>query len=403
MDKDSKKKNIIVRIVCVICSFGLWLYINNIENPVKEYKINNVPVEIENSDVLKELKLARVSDEQLKINVTIEGPAKEVYKVKKNDIKIKVNLEGYALKKGENRIPVEIYKYPNGVSIKNNDYLRVSLKLDNYAEKNVNIKDYVSVDTKQGYYKSKTEISPSTVTVSGAQEYVNQVAEVRAIGKFIDINSDIEKPVKLKAYSINNTEVTAVNLSLNQVIAKIPITKGKFVDIKVNTNGSLPSGFSIKEISTVKYLQIYGDRDTIKNINTIETEPIDLSNITDTKIISAKLKIPEGVIMANNEVYTNVTVKVEKDVTKNIKLQLSEENKPDDLDITYDKNISIVIVGKENDIENVKESDIKAAIDLSGVKEGNNEVSYTVIGLPDQVKIQKKEPEKVNITAVKKQ
>ncbi|EKX80053.1 hypothetical protein CFSAN001628_009408 [Clostridium botulinum CFSAN001628] len=38
MGKKSKTKNIIVKICCIIASFALWLYIFNIENPIKEQK-----------------------------------------------------------------------------------------------------------------------------------------------------------------------------------------------------------------------------------------------------------------------------------------------------------------------------------------------------------------------------
>lgn len=403
MDKDSKKKNIIIRVVCIIASFCLWLYINNIENPVREYKINNVPVEIANEDVLKDLKLTMLPDEELKINVTIEGPANEVYKVKKSDIKIRVNLDGYALKKGENKIPVEIVNYPSGVSIKNNEYMRVSVLLDDYVEKNVPVKNYSSVDMKRGFYKGTTEITPTTVKVSGAADYVNTVTEARVTDSFTDISNDISKVVSLKAYNANGTEVTKVSVSPSTASLKVSITKGKMVKIKINTKGTLPDGVKLKEITSAKEVEILGEKSTLDKISQLETEAVDLSQINSTKNVSVKLHIPQGVTVSNDDRTAEVTVTVEKYITKNINLILTESKAPDGLDLTYDKSISIVLNGEESAVSAIKDGTIKASIDLSAVKEGQNSIDYTITGVPSGITVKTKNPDKVSVTAVKKQ
>lgn len=403
MDKDSKKKNIIIRVVCIIASFCLWLYINNIENPVREYKINNVPVEIANEDVLKDLKLTMLPDEELKINVTIEGPANEVYKVKKSDIKIRVNLDGYALKKGENKIPVEIVNYPSGVSIKNNEYMRVSVLLDDYVEKNVPVKNYSSVDMKRGFYKGTTEITPTTVKVSGAADYVNTVTEARVTDSFTDISNDISKVVSLKAYNANGTEVTKVSVSPSTASLKVSITKGKMVKIKINTKGTLPDGVKLKEITSAKEVEILGEKSTLDKISQLETEAVDLSQINSTKNVSVKLHIPQGVTVSNDDRTAEVTVTVEKYITKNINLILTESKAPDGLDLTYDKSVSIVLNGEESAVSAIKDGTIKASIDLSAVKEGQNSIDYTITGVPSGITVKTKNPDKVSVTAVKKQ
>lgn len=403
MDKDSKKKNIIIRVVCIIASFCLWLYINNIENPVREYKINSVPVEIANEDILKDLKLTMLPDEELKINVTIEGPANEVYKVKKSDIKIRVNLDGYALKKGDNKIPVEIVNYPSGVSIKNNEYLRVSVVLDDYVEKNVPVKNYSSIDVKKGFYKGNAEINPSTVKVSGAADYVNTVTEARVTDSFNDVATDINKTVSLKAYNGNGSEVTKVSVSPTTAILKVSITKGKMVKINVNTKGKPPEGVTLKEISEPKEVEILGDKSTLDKISQLNTEPVDLSAVNATKNVSVKIIIPENVTINNSDRTAEVTITVEKAITKNINLTLTASNAPDALDLTYDKSVSIVLSGEESAVSAVKESDIKAAIDLSAVKEGENSIDYTITGVPSGITVKQKKPDKVSVTAVKKQ
>lgn len=41
----TKDSTLIVKLICLLLSFGLWLYISNVENPVRTYEIKNIPVE----------------------------------------------------------------------------------------------------------------------------------------------------------------------------------------------------------------------------------------------------------------------------------------------------------------------------------------------------------------------
>ena len=50
MDTWKNKQKIIIQLVCVLLSLGLWIYVTNIDNPIKSYELKNVPVEILNSN-----------------------------------------------------------------------------------------------------------------------------------------------------------------------------------------------------------------------------------------------------------------------------------------------------------------------------------------------------------------
>ena len=57
MDK-IKNQNLMAKIICVLLSFGLWLYITNVENPARSYDIKNIPVELVNIDAVKTIAIA---------------------------------------------------------------------------------------------------------------------------------------------------------------------------------------------------------------------------------------------------------------------------------------------------------------------------------------------------------
>lgn len=401
MDNEQNKKTI-VKIVCLLLSFGLWLYVNNIENPIKEYKIDNVPVHIVNEDILKDLNLVIMPEQSLKTSITVEGPIKDVYNVKSSDIRVNADLKGYALKAGDNKIPIEITNYPQGVNIKNNDFLRVSIVLDKYVEKKFDVKEMLTLEVEKGFYKGDTQINPKTVMVSGPEQYVSEVAEVRAEGSYTGLKEKLDKSINLRAYDSQGHQVKYVDISPQVANVSVAISKGKKVEVKVATTGAIKDGLKLKSIDVKDSLEIFGNEDIINKISSIETEPIDLSNINSTKTITLKLIIPEGVSIADNISTVDVTVQVEKYITRNFNVKIEASNTPSDLDITFKDMAIIEVEGEDSIISSIKESDLTATMDLSNIVEGENTIDYIVKGLPSYAHIKSKEPQKVIVTAKKK-
>ena len=61
---DNKEKNkLIVPIICVLLSIGLWVYVTNVENKIRTTEISKIPVELVNLDALTSSKLALSPDQ----------------------------------------------------------------------------------------------------------------------------------------------------------------------------------------------------------------------------------------------------------------------------------------------------------------------------------------------------
>lgn len=343
-----------------------------------------------------------VPNDDLKINITIEGPIKEIYKVKSSDIKVVADLDGYALRAGENKIPVEITNYPQGVNIKNNEFLRVSVNLDRYVEKRFDIVDRTKVTVKEGFYKGVTNIVPKTVTVSGPEQYVNMISEVRTEGSFENVSSDVEKEVVLNAYDKIGKKVNYIQITPSTTSVNISISKGKMVNVKVPIRGVLQDNLKLKNITVKNNVEIFGDQDIIKDITSIETEPVDLSQVKATADLKLKLIIPEGVSISDGETSVEVSIEVEKNITRNLKISTEALNIPDSFKVKYDKSSMITVEGEESIINSINENTIKGAIDLSGIKEGESLIDYVVQGLPDNVQVKSKDPQKLLVEAEKK-
>lgn len=83
MGKGNKNKSLVAKLICLLLSFGLWLYISNVENPVRTYELKGVPVELINKESISKSNLAIVGEESFTVDLTLEGATSEITKAKK--------------------------------------------------------------------------------------------------------------------------------------------------------------------------------------------------------------------------------------------------------------------------------------------------------------------------------
>lgn len=395
MDNWKNKQKLIVQLVCILLSLGLWIYVTNIENPLKSYELNNVPVEILNSDSLKDAGLALSPNQDFYVKLKIEGNAQELFSIDKSDFKITVDLSEFVLKKGENKIAVNIQEAPSSVKIKNSSGLTITVNTEEYSTKEVPVKSEINVISKSSYYVATPVFSPETVVVSGPESLVNKVTKVIAEGEESNAVKTIVKNYIMLPVDDNGNEVTGVQLSQKWVEATIEINEGKTVPIKINTTGTLPNGLRLKSISSdITEIGITGPGEILSNVSEIGTEVIDLSGIKDSTTVEVALGIPDGISIHNGESSIKVNILVDKVQTKEFTIPYSiVGTTAEGLTIvpSLDK-VTITVSGYADVLDNLTEANFTAELDVS---EYTEEGEYTKVPTVNLVDI-----ENVNIDSV---
>lgn len=402
--KNDKKKEIIVRIVCVILSFGLWLYVMIMQNPIKELKLTNVPVEILNSDVLKDSKLVLSPNQEFYVNLSLQGPVSEIYKVTKEQFKITADLGAYALKKGDNKIRVDIKQSPSTISIKNNSYLTIDVRLDEYVEKTIPIRGDISITTKQGFYAEAPKLTPNNAIISGPEEYVNRVKELIVSEEIKNSGENIRISLPIKPIDENNKVVNYINVSPANSEVSIVVNKSKNIPVNIAYSGNLPDSFVLKSItSTPQNIEVLGDEATLENLKQIWTEVIDLSKIKENKEVVVKLLLPDKVRTVDNSTTVNVSIEITKLVTRELEIPIVFKGLSDGLEATSDtEKVKVILNGNEEDINSIKAEDITSEIDLTGANEGEGQYSVQVNYPSNKVKLTSILPDKIKVKITKK-
>lgn len=391
MDKKEKSR-IIVPIICLLLSIGLWVYVTNVENKIRTTEITKIPVELVNKDSLTSSSLALTPNQEFYVNLKVEGNTNDINKIKKSDFKLQVDLNEYAWKIGENKVPVTIVDYPITVSIKNNNSLAISVKIENMVEKTMEITSNINIIPKQGYFASEAIITPKEVKIKGAESLVNKVSKLLISDSKEEVHEDIVENYNIIPVDSSNNEVIGVDLSEKVAMVEIKISKGKSVKVNIETINQLPDEIKLKSIESSKqYVEILGPKEILDTIDELKTEPIDLSSINDNKNFSLIIYVPEGVTISDGK-EVNVTVNVIKKITKDFNVKYSIIGQNEGLKVTPSSDsINVKIKAFEDEIDKITVENIKANLDISNLKtEGVFEETpnVTLEGIGDSITIE---------------
>lgn len=372
MDKiKNKNKTLIPKIISLLLSFGLWIYISNVENPVRIYEVKNIPVELVNLDSLTNSNFAVSGNQNYTVDLKLEGPSAEVVKVKPTDFKIVADMSTYALKIGENIIPVQIINYPENITIKNNGFLGIKVILEELVTKDFTIQSKIKLNYKDNIYEMSKKITPNTVSVRGASSNVEKISSVIITGEENGIEENFEKNYSLKFVDSNGEEVTDISSNIDTAKLSVKVSEGKSVPINLKTTGNPKDRLDLKgyELSS-NYVNITGNSDVLSQIHSIDTEVVDISNLESTTELNVKLVLPEGVIATNGEDYVKVKVvlKEQESLSKTLTIPINYTNLKNNLLLESSaEKINVTVSGLQSELDKVNENSLSASIDLSAV------------------------------------
>ena len=391
MDKKDKRQKIIVKLVCVLLSFGLWLYVTNVQSSIRTYTLKGVPVRLVNTQSLNQFNLAISPGQEFTVDIKIEGDSKYIYSVTKEEFSLVADMGEYALKTGNNNIPVQVVNSPSQVNIQNDSNLIVAVKLEKLIKKEFDTVSNVNITYSNNVYKKNESFTSEKVQVSGPESSVNKIDRVALVGQLKNVSGNITKQFPLEALDSNGEVVKDVTLSKTIGKISVSVNNGKSIDIETSTTGQLPDGYKISKITPdITAVQVVGDTNVISQLKSLKTEPIDLSGITETTDKKVKIILPEGVKLATGDGYVNVKIEVlkeenkkdetEKNTTKNFDIPITYTGLNDKLEINNKtETISITVNGKQTDLDNLTSGDFSATLDLgsynkSGTFEGEPNV-----------------------------
>ena len=386
LDRVSSKKSTLL-IVSLILAFLVFVFIDRSSSMmIDQY-----------AEILYDQPVSAAYNEELyvveglpeKVDITLIGQRRHIFLAKQSPSKgVSVDLTG--LKPGNHKVTL---KYNQ--RLKSLDY-----KLDP-SQVNITIYEKVSENRSLTYdilhqdrldtklYISNVELDRSDIIVKGAQYKLDTVASVKAL---LDVNTipnpnegdNSVKDIPLVAYD-NDGNIVDVEIVPKSVSANVQITSpSKEIPIRVVPTGEMADGKSIKSIETsISKIMVYGEQDAIDSIEQLDVE-IDVKGLTKNKEFNITLTKPRGITELSSK---TMTIKVIVDdssykefpnisvTTRNLDSKYKVQAKSD-----KDRQVTVAVKGSSDSLDNLKESDIIAYVDLKNYGEGTHEVPVQVTG-----------------------
>ncbi|WP_366923155.1 hypothetical protein MFMK1_000009 [Metallumcola ferriviriculae] len=298
------QRNLFLKIISLVVAIFMWLYVTGETNPTAETVIN-VPLEtraLANDLVIEE--------KPVSVNVRVEGKKQVIQTLNSRDLRAVVDLRGVHF--GRNMLEVEV-DTPQNVDLVAIDPREVAVAIDEISDSQFPIIINFTGRPTTGYSTLEPVINPSQVIVAGPRNGLNRIYRA-----YVDVNLEgvsqnvLEHlPVKVED-ELGNSINDIVRVVPQTVEVFIPIVKeqpGKQVAVNPVLEGEPADGFIIKRVIVEpELLKVYGDMDKLRNIQYLDTAPIDISGAEESVQQQVQLRLPTGVTPS---VFTPIRVMVE--------------------------------------------------------------------------------------------
>ena len=391
--------NLSLKILSVAIAILIWLLVVNADNPIgtKSFVIGDVQL-LNEAYLDADGKMCMQDDKQESIRVTIKTNRKTLDRITASDIKAVADLQqAVSLNTDPVMVPITVScdkVLPDNIEVTPQN-LSIHIEDKDTQEFVVNV---TTNNTKpdKGYEVGTLISNPEKLKITGPTSLINKIDKVNASVDVDGASEDVTEETDVKIIDKNGEEFTDTDMAyLN--ISKVSVTARLWkvrpeVRIKAEYEGTPADGYEVESISTTpNVISVAGSDEALSaleeqnNTITIPSSATDVSgkdsdyevkiNISD--YLSQGLKLTSD---SSEDVFVRVNIlpqgsSVCEVPTKNIKV----ENAPESMQVAFDTaKIEIRIKKTEEDLSDLKESDIKASIDLKNKTEGSFEVPVKI-------------------------
>ena len=375
--------NIGLKFWAVAFSCGLWIVINNINNPLETKNFYNVPLEIINaSSITSENKVYDIEDGIDTVNVVVEGRSKVLDELTKDDIRAVADV---AERNDMNKVGVKVSSTRNNSELNFKSSIEsVQLVIEDRKSIDMRIAASVTDEPAEGYVVGQVSPSPNIVRLSGPASVIDNVKSVRAVTSVDNFSADINTSVELKLYDADDREIknNSISMNISTVNIAVSILATKEVPLSFVATGTPKDDYMISGdiTSNPGYVMLAGRKSTLDNITklSVSDPAIDVTDKDEsfTATVNIRKYLPTNTQFADSDYDGNVdvSVNIEGVVKKTLRIPSSKivvDKVPAGYKVVTPElsdgghtSYSIEISGIESEVSAIDANDIVGVVDM---------------------------------------
>lgn len=376
-------KDLLIKIVSLLLSIFMWLFVINVQNPETTVTVSDIPIEYINKEATDDFGLIMTNDSVENLTLKLSGKRKTVSILSNENIRAYADLAGIN-RSGEFPVMIQVELPLDDVKIIDKNPYNINIKLDSIKEVQKNISVVALGTVKDPYVALEPIVSPNLVTITGPSSVINSIDSVKVKVDIQDNDKDIITSQSIEYYNTENKKIVNSNIKadVDNVNVIYPIKMKKIVPIEVNTSGMPYGSYVVEEVSLdPKAVNIVGDENIISGIDRVYTETIDIYGLNEDKEIDVLLNLPKGVDMYKSNSMVTVSIDVGKEIIRTISVDnINIYNLPEDLSYNlFTEQINVTLKGMEENLKDITADDILANINLSTYDEGEHVVPVDIV------------------------
>ena len=232
--KDWFTKNWGLKLGSLIFACVLWVIVTNINDPVIQYKVSNVPVRFIHTDVISSQgKVFDVLDGTDVIDqVTITAARSIIDSLSEQNIMAVADFNDLTMQETIS-IKLSTNKYNDKLESIKGNIDEVRLKIENKKTLSLALKATTTGEVSEGYLLGDITTDRNLVKISGPESVVSQIAKAGVDVTVSDFTNNISTDADIKLYDADGEEIdrSLVSMNISSVKVNVEILETKRVPV----------------------------------------------------------------------------------------------------------------------------------------------------------------------------
>jgi len=388
--------NLTTLLLAVVLAIIIWATAVRASDPV-ETRTFEIPVQIVGKAADAEV-INRPPNSAL---LTIEGPSSALDQVLPSDYQGVIDLSDVPY--GETDVPIDYEGEADQVEVISIFPETAQVRLDQIISRDIPVELQVRGEVPRGHRLGNERVEPESVQVTGSADRVNQLAESRVIVFVDDAREDITEMRRPTFYDLegNVASTAGLTVSPSEVETIVPIEQlAGFAEKPVSAlwTGEPAPGHRLLDVRVEpSSVQVTGSPDELDAL-LVQTEPIDITGLTETLTQQVALDLPEGVSPVDIQpVFVTVEVvpiRTSSVVQSPVEVRALEDGLEA---IIEPPEVRVFMFGPLPVLESLSDEDVRVTVDVLGLVTGTHVLEPLVTVSASEVEVRSTQPAQVTV------
>lgn len=387
------ENNLALKIIAVIFAMGLWLFVNNVDDPVITARYS-VKVAVKNENyIYDDGKTYQIEEDARTVTVLIKG--RESIVQNRTDLEVVADLTEIQDKESTSTYVPVTFQEVSGITLEDVEIFPkvIPIRIEDSDQKEFVVDVRTENDVDDDYEIGEKTSDPEIVTIQGPKSIIEKINTVVARVQLNGETSDTVIPTKLEIIDKNKEALTDdleyLNFDIgNDRIVNVSLKlwkKRDGVKLEASYSGEPAQGYVVSRVTvTPQTISVAGSDEALQELeergNTIEipSELINVQGLTkdyQTRIELSSLLLKEDELMqASDENQTiQVQVSILPEDSKEYEVPTSSvqiNNLESGLHVVFIRDsLTVRIKGADGaSLDDLSVEDIQLSVDLKGLK-----------------------------------